>query len=329
MMKLKAGLIGLGDIGMHHARILSTLDGVEFVGSCDPDSNRVTFGQGKPVYKNLKELLSHNLDYAVVAVPANNHLEVSTHLARNGVHALIEKPLAHNSTDAKQIVETFRKESLIGAVGHIEIFNSVLREAKSLLGQLGTIHIVSTQRSGPFPKRLKDIGVVMDLAIHDIHLTSWLTGQDYASVSAQILHRLSGEYEDMVIAIGKLSDGSLVNHIIDWLSPKKTRKVSITGANGAFEIDILGGSLTFSKAGFTVSEWQEIRRLKGDREGNETKISISQKEPLLQEHQNFRDVIFGKLEMEEIVSLNKGLQAVLIAERILGSARNNLDTSGS
>ena len=328
-MNLKAGLVGLGDIGRHHARILSTLDGVEFVGSCDPDSKRVTFGKGKPVYKTLEELLSHKIDYAVVAVPANNHLEVAIQLARDGVHALIEKPLAHNSTDAKEIVETFRKKSLIGAVGHVEIFNSVLREAKSLLAQLGSLHIVTTQRSGPYPQRFKDIGVVMDLATHDIHLTRWLTGQEYASVSAQILHKLSGDYEDMMIANGTLSDGTLVNHVVDWLSPKKTRKVSLTGSNGTFEIDILGGCLTFAQAGLIVSEWQEVIRVKGDREGNETKISLSQKEPLLQEHRNFRDVILGNLEGDKIVSLNEGLEVVLVAERILRSARNNRDISGS
>lgn len=328
-MNLKAGLVGLGDIGRHHARILSTLDGVEFVGSCDPDPNRAIFGQGKPVYKTLVELLSHKIDYAVVAVPANNHLDVAVQLARNGVHTLIEKPLAHNSTDAKKIVEKFRKHSLIGAVGHVEIFNSALREAKSQLAQLGSLHIVSTQRSGPYPERIKDIGVVMDLATHDIHLTRWLTGQEYASVSAHILHKLSAEYEDMMIANGTLSDGTLVNHVVDWLSPKKTRKVSITGSNGNFEIDILGGSLTFAQAGSTVSEWQEVRRLKGDREGNETRISISQKEPLLQEHQNFRDVILGNQVDGEIVSLNEGLEVVLVAQRILRNARKIRDFSVS
>jgi predicted dehydrogenase len=326
-MNLRVGLVGLGEIGKQHARILASLEGIDFVGSYDIDSNRNAFGQNRPVFNSLKDLLGTNLDYIVIAVPPSNHLEVATVCADFGVHALIEKPLANNSDSARKILEIFTDRSLIGAVGHLEVFNAGLQTAKSSLGLLGTIFQISTQRRGPRPLRIKDVGVALDLATHDFQLTSWLLGNDYRQIAGQVLHQSNSSYEDMVVVVGQLSNGILVNHLVDWISPRKIRNVTITGKNGSFEIDLLRGELIFYEANSDLDGMQHVTEIMNNQAAKVIRFSGEQIEPLLVEHQNFRDLVLGKVDMKTNVSLHQGLEAVLIAEQVLASAQNSTEFS--
>jgi len=178
-----------------------------------------------------------------------------------------------------------------------------------------------TRRQGPFPSRVADVGVVKDLATHDIDLTSWITGQKYSSVSARTALRAGREFEDLVAVVGNLEDGTIVNHLVNWLSPLKERVTILTGEKGAFVVDTLTADLTFYANGNFISPWDGIAQFRGVTEGDVIRYAISKHEPLRMEHENFRDAVLGK--PADIVSMGQGLATIQIAEAIIKSAKTN------
>ena len=321
MANLRAGLVGLGMMGRHHARVLASLPGVDFVGVCDPAGDSGGVAQGRPVVETVSELIAMGIDYAMVAVPTIYHLEIGLELAAGSVHAMVEKPLSQDVATSKQLTLAFEKAGLVGAVGHIERYNPSLQEARRRLTQLGSLYQVVTRRQGPFPARIADVGVVKDLATHDIDLTAWLTGQPYTSVSARTALRTGREHEDLVAFVGTLRDGTITSHLINWLSPLKERVTILTGEKGAFVADTLTADLTFYANGTVSSGWDEIAMFRGVSEGDVIRYAISKHEPLRMEHENFRDAVLGK--ESDIVTMQQGLTTVVVAEAIIESANSN------
>ena len=321
MKNLRAGLVGLGMMGRHHARVMASLPGVDFVGVSDPAGDLNDVAQGRPVVKTVAELIELGIDYAVVAVPTIYHLEIGRELAAAGIHAMVEKPLSQDTATAKELAKTFTKAGLVGAVGHIERYNPALQEARLRLEQLGSLYQVVTRRQGPFPARVADVGVVKDLATHDIDLTAWITSKRYASVSARTASRTGREYEDLVAVVGTLQDGTITNHLVNWLSPLKERVTILTGEKGAFVADTLTADLTFYANGTVTSSWGEIAQFRGVSEGDVIRYAISKHEPLRMEHENYRDAVLGK--PADIVTMEQGLATVLIADAIINSAKTN------
>ena len=321
MANLRAGLVGLGMMGRHHARVMASLPGVDFVGVCDPAGDSGGVAQGRPVVKTVTELIAMGIDYAMVAVPTIYHLEIGLELAAANVHAMVEKPLSQDVATSKQLTLAFEKASLVGAVGHIERYNPSLQEARRRLTQLGALYQVVTRRQGPFPARIADVGVVKDLATHDIDLTAWITGQPYASVSARTALRTGREHEDLVAFVGTLRDGTITSHLINWLSPLKERVTILTGEKGAFVADTLTADLTFYANGTVSSGWDEIAMFRGVSEGDVIRYAIPKHEPLRMEHENFRDAVLGK--ESDIVTMQQGLATVVVAEAIIESANSN------
>ena len=307
-------------MGQHHARVLSTLEGIDFIGVCDPAGDSISKAQGRQIVKTVEQLIEMKIDYAIVAVPTVYHLETGLTLANAGVHALIEKPLAQDLDSAQKLAHAFNAAGLVGAVGYIERFNPALQEARKRIDQLGTLHQVVTRRQGPFPARISDVGVVKDLATHDVDLTAWVTGQKYKNVSAQTSFKSGREYEDMVAVVASLSGGTIANHLVNWLSPIKERVTILTGEKGSFVADTLTADLTFYANGNVCTDWDAVSRFRGVSEGDVTRYAFPKKEPLRLEHENFRDAILGK--SSEIVTMNEGLETVNVIESILKSANS-------
>lgn len=320
MSTLRAGLIGLGAMGRNHARVLGTLDGVELVGIADPVADASAVPTGVKIVPTVEELIALGLDYAVVACPTAYHESVGLALAEAGVHALIEKPLAHTADAARRLAEAFESRGLVGGVGHIERCNPAIISLRERLesGELGEILQVVTRRQGPFPHRIADVGVVKDLATHDIDLTSWVTGQSYRSISASTVSRSGREHEDLVSAIGRLSGGAIANHSVNWLSPFKERTAVVTGDKGCFIADTLTADLTFYANGVADTEWEALRAFRGVSEGDMIRYAIRKREPLLVEHEHFRDAVLGG--DTDIVDLRQGLATVEVSEQMLLSA---------
>jgi predicted dehydrogenase len=320
--KLRAGLIGLGAMGRNHARILSGLDGVDLVAVAEPMGDTTGSVRGVPVVSTVAQLVEMGLDYAVVACPTGLHEEIGLQLADAGVAALIEKPLAPSVEAASRLVEAFESRGLTAGVGHIERYNPALQNLRNRLenGDLGEVFQVVTRRQGPFPHRIADVGVVKDLATHDIDLTSWVTGRTYTMVSAQTVFRSGRPHEDMVAVVGQLTDGAMVNHLVNWLSPLKERSTVITGEKGCFVADTLTADLTFYANGAIDTEWEALRAFRGVAEGDMIRFAIPKREPLLVEHERFRDAVEGK--PSDIVTLRQGLRTVEVAAAVLESAKS-------
>jgi UDP-N-acetylglucosamine 3-dehydrogenase len=317
---LRAGLLGLGMMGRHHARVLSSLPGVELVAVADAAGDRHGVAGAVPVLRDVQELVAAGIDYCMVAIPTALHEEVGLVLAAAGVHALVEKPLTPDVVSSNRLAEAFEAAGLVGAVGHIERYNPALQEARRRLerGDLGEVHQIVTRRQGPFPSRIADVGVVKDLATHDIDLTAWVSRQRYVSVSAQVSHRSGREHEDLVAILGKLADGTVTSHLVNWLSPFKERVTIITGDRGAFVADTLTADLTFHANGTISTEWESIAKFRGVSEGDMIRYAIAKPEPLRAEHEAFRDAVLGK--PADIVTMRQGLATVAVAEAALCSA---------
>jgi predicted dehydrogenase len=317
MMTLRAGLVGLGVMGRNHARVLGQLTGVEFVGIYDPAPNVPDTVEGHPVVKDLDDLIALGIDYAVVAAPTIFHLDIGTRLAEAGIHALIEKPVASSAEDSRKLRDLFAAKGLVGGVGHIERYNPALRAARDRIaeGMLGEIYQIATRRQGPFPGRIADVGVIKDLASHDIDLTAWVAQQEFVSVNARTTHRSGRPHEDMVVAVGTLSGGAITSHTVNWLTPFKERVTVVTGEKGVLVADTLTADLTFFENGRIQVAW-DPGEFRGVSEGDSTRFALDRKEPLLAEHEAFRDsVLAGKT--HGIVTLEEGARVVEIAERMV------------
>ncbi len=327
MANLRAGLVGLGIMGQNHARVLSSLSGVELVAVADPQGDTRAVLPEHKILSSIEEVIAKGVDYCVVAAPTAFHEEISIKLIDAGIHLLIEKPIAHSLESALRIERAAKSKGIIGAVGHIERFNSALQQARTRIqrGELGEIYQISTRRLGPFPSRIADVGVIMDLATHDIDLTAWISDSSYKSVSAQSAIRSGRKYEDLVAITAKLENGVIVNHLVNWLSPLKERKTIITGEKGTFVVDTLTSDLTFYANGtFPVSQ-EQIAHFKGVSQGDIRVYAFDKPEPLRIEHENFRDAVLGKSSL--IVTLNHGTDTVRVASAALDSASTGTSIS--
>ena len=327
MANLRAGLIGLGMMGRHHARVLSSLPGVDLVAVADAAGDPHKVAGSRPLLGSVEELIAVGIDYCLVAVPTAFHEPVGMALAEAGVHAMIEKPLAQNIEGAQRLADAFAAKGLVGAVGHIERYNPALQQARARIetGELGEVFQITTRRQGPFPARIADVGVVKDLATHDIDLTAWVAQQPYQAVSARTAHRSGRPHEDLVAITGILADGTVTNHLVNWLSPLKERVTIITGEKGAFVADTLTADLTFYANGLIATTWDDVARFRGVSEGDVLRFAIAKPEPLRVEHENFRDAILGK--EADIVTMEQGLRTVVVAEAAIESARTGATVS--
>ncbi len=317
---VRMGLIGLGSMGRHHARVIREVEGMELVAVADPSGDRHGVAKELPVLPDVAALVDAGIDAAMVAVPTYLHEEVALALAQAGVHAMVEKPIAATAESGRRVAEAFAAAGLVGAVGYVERCNPALLAMRRRLaeGELGEVFQITTSRQGPFPGRIADVGVVKDLATHDIDLTAWLAGSPYERVSGQVTHRSGREHEDMVVATGRLANGVIVSHTVNWLSPLKVRQTVVTGERGAFVANTLTGDLTYIANGDVASEWETDRQFRGVSEGDSVRYAIARREPLRVEQENFRDALWGR--PSDAVSMAEGVHTLSVVEAILASA---------
>lgn len=328
-MTLRAGLVGLGVMGRNHARVLGGLEGVEFVGVADPAPSAPETVDGRPVVAEVDDLIALGIDYAVVAAPTVYHLEVGRKLAEAGIHALVEKPVASTGEDARTLRDLFAAKGLVGGVGHIERYNPALQVARQKIeeGLIGEIYQIATRRQSPFPGRIADVGVIKDLASHDIDLTAWVAQQEFVSVNARTAHRSGRPHEDMVVAVGTLSGGAITSHIVNWLTPFKERVTVISGENGTLVADTLTADLSYYENGRIQVAWDPAS-FRGVSEGDMTRFALDRREPLRIEHEAFRDAVQSG-SMDGIVTFDDGVRVVEIAEQMVADGVDRQLTRGT
>ena len=258
----------------------------------------------------------------VVASPTLTHADVGLRLADAGVHALIEKPLTSDPQSGRLLAKAFEERGLIGAVGHIERYNPAVSalQARLAQGDLGSVFQITTRRQGPFPQRIRDVGVVMDLATHDIDLTQWVTGCRYLTVTAFTAHPSGRTHEDLVTVNGRARrrhrhqpSGELAvfdertGHHGDRRARLPDRQYALDRAV------VLPQRLGHDFA-------HRGPRFHGASEGDQIRYAISKREALSAELEAFRDAILGK--PADIVTLRQGVDTLKVADAILAASRN-------
>ena len=325
MKPLRTGLIGIGMMGRNHARVLRELPDAELVVIADQEGDKHNVAQGVPVVRTAEEALTFDLDCAIIAVPTKFHEEVAVLCASEGVPALIEKPLAESLQSAERIIDAFEKTNTLAAVGHIERYNPAIQELtrRLIAGDLGEIFQVATRRQSLFPGRVSDVGVVKDLASHDIDLVLAISGSSYDAVSALTAHRSGRTTEDMVIVNAQLENGTIVNHVVNWLSPLKERVTVVTGDSGIFVADTLTGDLTLHRNGQFDIDWESLSSFRGVSEGDVIRFAFPKTEPLKRELMSFVEMVRGGSPVES-VPLRDGLKVIQVIEKIMESAGASL-----
>jgi len=320
-MALRAGLLGVGMMGRHHARVLREIEGVELVAIADAGGDPHGVAGELPILPDIDALIEARIDIAVVAVPTRFHEDAALKLAAAGVHTLVEKPISHTIEAGQRMVDAFARAKLVGAVGHIERFNPALQELRRRIanGDAGEVYQIATRRQGPFPSRIADVGVAKDLASHDVDLTAWVAQSPYATIWAQTTFKSGRQHEDMIAMTGRLENGIIVNHLVNWLSPMKERVTIVTGEKGSFVADTATGDLTFFANGTIPLEWESMTVFRGVSEGDVTRYAFAKREPLRVEHEAFRDAVLG--EHSDVVTMEQGLRTLEVVESALDAAR--------
>jgi hypothetical protein len=225
---LRVGVIGVGTMGSNHARVLASLSGVDLVGVADPERGQrelVTRVLGCPAVGDLEGLLKLGVDAVTIAAPTHLHREIALACVDRGVHVLVEKPIASSVDEGRDIISAARRAGLTLMVGHVERFNPAVQAIKEAIRGEDILSIAIT-RVGPFPPRMSNVGVVIDLAVHDIDLISWFTDSDIVEVQSQLSSAMA-EREDIALLQFRTASGVLANINTNWLTPFKARNVTV------------------------------------------------------------------------------------------------------
>jgi UDP-N-acetylglucosamine 3-dehydrogenase len=305
-------------MGRNHARVLHELPDVELVGVADSNLDaacQVGGAYATRGYGSLAELLKKERPEAVtIAVPTENHHGAVMEALEAGCHVLVEKPIAATLAQADELVAAAKSAGLVLAVGHIERYNPAVLELKRRLdkGQLGRVYQFDAQRLGPFPQRIRDVGVVIDLATHDLDLMRFLTGSEIVRVYAETRRKVHTTREDMVSGLLRLEDGSVGLLQINWLTPTKIRQLTVTGERGMFRADYLTQDLFFHEnAEAADHNGEQITMPRGVSEGSMVKYVVHKREPLQSELETFMKAVAG--EPAGIVSGEDGTEALRLA----------------
>ncbi len=294
---LRAGVVGLGMMGRNHVRVWDeAVPNVELVAVADPDADaveRATAGRRARGYASVERMLGEEgLDLVSIVAPTSLHLPVTLAALGAGVHVLVEKPIAATREEALEMIAAAAAAQRILTVGHIERFNPAIRELRRRVqaGELGRIFQVKATRLGPFPARIRDVGVVVDLGPHDIDVMRYLVGSEPIRLYAETERRIHTDHEDLFNGVMKFANGVIGVLDINWLTPTKQRQLTVTGERGMYLADYIAQDLVLFANLHAVETWERPRAdttITSVSEGEMTRYSIRRQEPLVVELSEF------------------------------------------
>jgi UDP-N-acetylglucosamine 3-dehydrogenase len=274
---IRVGVIGTGAMGQNHVRIYSEMEGVELAGISDVDQKRVEAMAAqfrtKP-FTDYKKMLAEGLDAVSVVVPTKMHTQVVLDALDKGAHILVEKPIADTAENAELMIGAAKKAGKILMVGHIERFNPAVIKLKEIIdsGTLGKIVSISTKRVGPYNPRIRDVGVILDIGVHDVDVISYLYGKKISSVYA-IAGADIHSFEDHASIILRMDHNFAGVVETNWLTPHKVRQLTAIGLKGVAYLDYINQTVQLHD-----NEW--IRKAK-----------VEPSEPLKNELKYFIDCV--------------------------------------
>jgi len=325
---MKVAVIGIGSMGYNHLRVYSEMGDVEVVGASDLSSERLQLVEDRfsvktyTSYENLFE--KEKPEVVSITVPTSEHEKVATYALEKGAHVLVEKPIAATVEEGKRLIALADKLERRLMVGHIIRFNPAMQSLKTRLenGDLGKIFQIFCRRAGPFPARIRDVGVVVDLAPHDVDIMRFLTGMDPIRVFAETEQQIHTDHEDLLFGLLRFPDGVTGALEINWLTPTKMRETLVLGEKGLFRVDDLMQDLFFYENTQAIGElWSPFRAIRGVSEGSMTRFPIKRQEPLKAELLAFIDAIREGHEMP--VTGQDGLEALRLSLALVESGKTH------
>jgi UDP-N-acetylglucosamine 3-dehydrogenase len=324
---IKAAVIGVGSMGRNHARIYDDLENVALVAVADANeelAEKVAFRHKTRHYADHKAMLAEEKpDLVSIAVPTQLHFAVAVDVMEQGAHLLLEKPIADSVPNAQEITSRALQKGVKLMVGHVERFNPAVTELKQRLdqGELGKIFQIHARRLGPFPHRVRDVGVVIDLATHDLDVMSHLTGAEATRVYAETEQKIHTHHEDSLSGLLRFANGVVGVLDVNWLTPTKVRELYVTGERGMFVVNYLTQDLYLYENEYVDSTWDRLGMLKGVGEGNMIKLRIQKREPLQIELESFVEAVLR--DQEPQVSGQDGIRALALAQAMVRSGREH------
>ena len=280
---LRVGVVGVGVMGSNHARVFADMPGVKLVGIADTDLQQgqaISAAIGCPAYPDVEALLATGVEAATIAAPTHLHRDLALECIRRGVHVLVEKPIASTVEEGHAIIAAARRAGVTLMVGHVERFNPAVEAIKNAIRDEDILSIAVT-RVGPFPPRMSNVGVVIDLAVHDIDLIRWFTDSEIVEVQPQLKSAIA-EREDIALLQFRTASGVLAHINTNWLTPFKARNVTVATRNKYIMGDLLTRQVT-ECFGFQPDGSYSMRHL-----------SVNHAEPLRTELQAFVAAVRGE-----------------------------------
>lgn len=242
---LRVGVVGVGVMGCNHARVFAGLPGVQLIGVADPNVGQTEFvGRtlGCGTFPDIGKLLDFGVDAVTIAAPTHLHRDLALACIHRGVHVMVEKPIASTVLQGREIIDAAHRAGLTLMVGHVERFNPATQVLKEAIRNEDILSIAIT-RVGPFPPRMSNVGIVIDLAVHDIDLVRWFTDSEIVEVQPQ-LSSAKAEREDIALLQFRTASGVLAHINTNWLTPFKARTVQIATKRKYINGDLLTRQVT-------------------------------------------------------------------------------------
>lgn len=323
---INVAVIGVGMIGRNHARVYSELPECQLVAVSDssPMGQELAARYQTAFEPDYKRMIDTYKPVAVsVCVPTVAHYDVVKYCLHQGVHVLVEKPITATIDQAREIIALAKEQNLHLAVGHIERFNPAVVELKKRLSEqeLGVPLRIQSRRMGPFPERIRDVGVVVDLATHDADIVRYVLGTNITRVYAETAQGISTDREDIMDCVFHCENDVIGTFNINWLTPTKIRELSVTGSRGMFVVNYLTQELYFYENDSAPLSWDSLQVLTGMSEGSMTRLKVPRHEPLKAELQDFAHAVRDN--RPPLVSGEDGMYALATALAIVKSGNKH------
>lgn len=319
-------------MGRNHARVYWEMPDVDFVGIADADVEKTSaLGKkyGVQAFSDYRKLLDEQKPDAVtIAVPTVLHYEVALEAIDRGIHVLLEKPIALEVAQGEEIIRKAAEKNVKLQIGHIERFNPAIITLQQEIEKkvLGKIYALEAHRVGPFPARINDVGVIVDLAVHELDIMRHICQSEVVRVYAETERRIHTAHEDVLSATLRMENGAIGTISINWLTPTKIRELIVIGDLGMFKVDYLTQDLYFyENSSAKGSEWETFQILRGVSEGKVIKYSLAKKEPLRAEQEAFLAAVHGSQPVA--VSGQDGLKALILAQKMIEAGQNHQSVS--
>lgn len=317
MSKVNIGVIGTGKMGQFHLNVISQIENINLTGIYDTDENRaleVSKKYNTNVFKSLEEIID-NSEALIIASPTKYHFEIAKKAISLGKHILVEKPMTETFLQAQELASLVKEKNVVFQVGHVERFNGAVQELSHIIENP---YLIEARRLAPFTNRISDVGVVLDLMIHDLDIVTSLVKKPVIRFSANG-KKIKSNYEDIASALLEFEDNTIATISASRVTQEKIRTLSVSTEEAYFLLDYSTQDITIHRQATSQSNIKTSLGINYKQESIIERVFIHRDNPLKLEDTHFANCI---LNIEnKIVSIENDVNTIRITEEILKQIR--------